>query len=141
MKKKKSKRDNAKYPSFKPSLNLKTRLEEINDIDYVAKLNDKEKEWLNNFNEEWINASLNHKGKKFHRSKKDRKIIYDKNNARNRDSFTKAKATGTLNYIDEDKTMSDGAENPQDRMILEYDMKHNGVNRETILSGDYNKKK
>lgn len=127
---KKTKRSRSKYPSFKPTLNLKTRFEEINDIDYLAKLDDSAKEWLNNFNEEWINASLNHRGKKFHKTKKERKIIYDKNNARNRDSFTRAKASGTLNYIDEDKSLSNGAENPENRMILEYDLKYNNVARE-----------
>lgn len=126
---KKAKRSNSRYPTFKPSLNLKTRFEEINDIDYIGKLDDKTKEWLNNFNEEWINASLNHRGKKFHKTKKERKIIYDKNNARNRDSFTRAKASGTLNYIDEDKSLANGAENPENRMILEYDIKYNGVGR------------
>lgn len=127
---KKTKRSKTKYPSFKPSLNLKTRYEEINDIDYINQLDDKEKEWMNNFNEEWINASLNHRGKKFHKTKKERKIIYDKNNARNRDSFTRAKASGTLNYIDEDKSLASGAENPENRMILEYDLKYNNAGKD-----------
>lgn len=138
---KKNQRSQSKWPGFKSSLNLKTRTEEINDIDYIDKLNDKDKQWLHAFNEEWINAKLDHHGKKFHKTKKARKIIYDKNNARNRDIFSKAKASNNLNYIADEKVVVSGSENPEEKMILEYDLKFNGVTKNEIFSGNYSKGK
>ena len=35
--------------------------------------------------EEWLGARLKHPGKKFHKSNKRRKQVFDANNARNRD--------------------------------------------------------
>lgn len=59
------------------------------DIDYVNKIDDpKVLQWLNNFMEEWVGARLNHPGKKFHKTKKARKQIWDANNARNRDMMS-----------------------------------------------------
>ena len=103
---------------------MKSRTEEIQDIDYLHKLNDKEKAWLNNFMEEYVNANMQHEGKKFHKTKKSRKKVYDKNNARNRDAFTQSKIRNNLNYYDTIHQV-DGTENLENRMILEYDLKNN----------------
>lgn len=91
--KKKSRRSQAKYPALYPQYNLKTRTE-LFEIDYLNKLNDKEKAWLNSFNEEYVNANFTHDGKKIQRRKSHKKDSYDRNNARNRDILTKAKASG-----------------------------------------------
>lgn len=127
MKRKRSnRRTKNKFPALNPLLNLKTRIEEITDIDYVHKLNTEEKQWLNNFMEEWVNANLDHSGKKFHKSKKSRKIVYDRNNARNRDVFSQSKAQNKLNYIDNPLSASlDTSINTEDELILKYDLTHN----------------
>lgn len=90
---KRSRRSQKDYPALEPQYNLKTRIDMI-DYDYIDKLSDKEKDWLNRFTEEFTNANLNHKGKKLHKSKKQKKDCYDRNNARNRCILTKAKASG-----------------------------------------------
>lgn len=100
MKKKNNRRSRAKYPALDPLLNLKTRIDLI-DYDYVNKLDEKNKAWLNDFTEEYTNANLKHKGKKFHRNKSLKKDCYDRNNARNRDILTKLKAAGQIEYLEE----------------------------------------
>ncbi len=69
MKKKRTRRDNVKYPALDPSVNLKTRFENF-DQDYIHKLNDKEKQWLNNFNTEFVNADFTTNKKRVHRKRK-----------------------------------------------------------------------
>lgn len=91
---KKTKRSKTQFPGLDPSVNSRKRWEYM-DQDYIDQLTDKEKEWLSNFNEEFIGANLKHKGKIFHKSKKDRKACYDRNNARNRDLYS-LNRTGAL---------------------------------------------
>lgn len=91
----KNRRSATEYPALKKQFNLKTRADAA-EIDYLHKLNDKEKEWLNNFTEERVNANFNHKGKIIHKTKALRKECYDMNNARNRCILTRAKASGQL---------------------------------------------
>lgn len=105
-----------KYPALCPELNLKTRYELIS-VDYINKLSDKEKNWLNKFNEEEINASL--KNPKFNKTKKEQKVCYDRNNARNRDILTRAKASGTINYIEELNDTFEGVKSPEEVLILQ----------------------
>lgn len=112
-----------KYPALRPELNLKTRWELI-DYDYVDKLSDKEKRWLNKFTEEYTNAKLNHKGKKLHSTKKLRKDCYDMNNSRNRCILTRSKACGktvNLGDINEKEEIGD----QENRLIDMYDTKKN----------------
>jgi len=52
--------------------------------------------WLNNFNQEYISADFNHPGKKIHKTKKQKKSIYDANNARNRDAYSVTKVNNLL---------------------------------------------
>lgn len=82
-KKKKSKRSEAKYPALDKTYNLKTRTEQF-DFDYInghhdeetgittRPLNPKEKLWLNNFVEEYVNADFNpaRERKRIHKKKK-----------------------------------------------------------------------
>lgn len=89
-----------KYPALDPKYNLKSRSELI-DYDYIDKLSDKEKEFLNNFTEEFIGANMNHKGKKLHKKKDQIKDCYNRNNARNRDILTRAKASGKFHYMND----------------------------------------
>lgn len=98
----KGKRARAKYPALKPELNLKTRYELI-DYDYVDKLTEDEKQWLNKFTEEYINASLDSVDleKNFHNTEDLKKDCYRRNNARNRDILTRAKASN--NYVSTDE--------------------------------------
>jgi hypothetical protein len=91
--KKQNRRSKAKYPALYPEYNLKTRTDLI-EIDYLDQLTDAEKDWLNRFNEEYVNANFNHKGKLVQRKKAHRKDSYDRNNARNRDILTREKAMG-----------------------------------------------
>ncbi len=93
--KKITRRSQEKYPALIPHLNLKTRFELI-DYDYVDELSEEEKEWLNKFTEEYVNANLDSKNlkKNLHKSKKLKKDCYDRNNSRNRDILTRAKAQG-----------------------------------------------
>ena len=87
-----------------PSLNLKTRCEEIEDLaSYANTLSPKDKEWLNRFSEEYICANMNHSGTKLHKKKTQIKSIYDKNNARNRCIYTREKAQGCMNYLEDMK--------------------------------------
>lgn len=112
MKKKESKRSKSEYPALNPNLNLKTR-QDLIDYDYVDKLSDKDKEWLNKFTEEYTNASFKKeipkkKGKRrkaanLHKSKEHKKSVYDANNARNRDILTRAKAQGAFISIEDVK--------------------------------------
>ncbi|MDW8345656.1 MAG: hypothetical protein RML94_01770 [Bacteroidia bacterium] len=62
---------------------------ELIDFDYLNKLSDKERQWLSSFMNEWAKAYLTHPQKKIHKKRKYKKIIYDANNARNRDMWNK----------------------------------------------------
>lgn len=107
-----SKRSKVKYPNLQRNMNLKRR-QELIDFDYIDKLNDTEKEWLNKFMGEYMSASFpkqvvqkgdteykRHSTKNLH--KKDRtKEVYDQNNARNRDIYAKKTSTGGMEFFDE----------------------------------------
>lgn len=105
-----SKRSKTKYPNLNPTYNLKTR-QDLIDYDYIDKLNDEEKAFLDKFTKEYTNASFEkedpkRKGKRrklknLHKTKKLRKKSYDANNARNRDILTRSKAQGTAYYLED----------------------------------------
>lgn len=68
-------------------------------LSYAHTLPEKEKAWLNSFVEEYVNANMQHRGKKLHTTKATRKICFDKNNARNACIYSGAKAAGkTLDW-------------------------------------------
>lgn len=102
MKKKLTKRSKEQYPALKPELNLKSRFELI-QVDYIHKLNDKEKAWLNKFNEEYVNDNVDRKNLKnnLHNTPALKKDCDDRNNARNRDILSRGKASGTMNYLED----------------------------------------
>lgn len=98
-----SKRSKVKYPALLPQYNL-TRRKEYNDYDYIKKLSPKEKEFLNKFTEEYHNARfVKNKPTKtnLHKKKKDRRLLYRENNARNRDTLTLKKITAHLDYFED----------------------------------------
>lgn len=123
MPKKKSRRSNTEHPALKPSLNLKTRYEEIEDLSSYANrtdidtltLSDEDRDWLNKFAEEYVNDKLNRKNlkKNIHNTEKLKKTCDDRNNARNRDILTQVKAYGKLvdiNSISEFELVSEDIE-------------------------------
>lgn len=123
MQKKRNRRNAADRPNLDPRLNLKTRYELI-DQDYLNKLSPKELDWLDKFNKEFIGASLDSENpkKNLHKTKKLRKDCYDKNNARNRDALTRAKASKQL---DDFEQLVEESENNdyEDYLIEELDKK------------------
>jgi hypothetical protein len=96
-KKKKSNYSKQKYPSFNTSYQVSNR-RELLDQDYHHKLTDKEKAWLDAFNQETVIANFDHNGKKLYKSKKDQRKIYTENNKRNKDVFANSKAHNKLKY-------------------------------------------
>lgn len=79
MKKKQTRRSSSKYPALDPKLNLKTRSDLI-EIDYIEKLSEKDKQWLNDFNNEFVNADFKtnvQEGRK--RIHKKKKVEHEKN--------------------------------------------------------------
>lgn len=94
-----SRRSKQKYPNLNPKYNLPSRREEIEDIQsYAHKLSDKDKEWLDKFAKEYINASLDtvDLSKNLHNTKELKKSCQDRNNSRNRDLFTEMKTSKKL---------------------------------------------
>lgn len=118
MKKKKNRRSNTKYPALNPGLNLKTRKDLI-DYDYLDKLSEKEKDWLNRFTEEYTNARFDHKGKKIQKQTKD---SYDRNNSRNRDILTRIKAEGKLKATETLNEKDVSVLSPEDEIILKEEI-------------------
>lgn len=85
-----------------PELNLRSRTELL-DYDYLDKLSDKEKKFLNKFTEEYVNASLDVKKKwrNLHKTKESIRDCFNRNNARNRDILTQQKAMGKHTYLED----------------------------------------
>jgi hypothetical protein len=113
-----SKRRGTKYPGLVREVHPKPRWEYI-DFDYTDKLSEKEKEYLSNFNEEWLSGNFNHKGKKFHKTKADRKKCYDRNNARNRDIYSINRTHG---WIVATEDLIDGLQNMKNPSDVEEAM-------------------
>ena len=105
-------------------MNLKTRSDLI-DYDYIDKLSDKDKEWLNKFTEEYVHDSLDRKNlrKNLHNTQKLKKDCDDRNNARNRCILTRSKAQGLLTDIDDLKRTLD--RDKEDDLVEELDNLNN----------------
>lgn len=107
----KTRRSKAKYPALEPRYNLKIRHDEL-ECDYLNELSEEEKDWLNRFNEEYVNTNFKHKGKRVHPRKyttktvkktgKKKKVdIYkqeaeERNNHRNSDVLVVSKTNNML---------------------------------------------
>lgn len=85
------------------------RREEVEDVaSYVHKLSHAEKAWLNQFMSEYNEASVGSEEEPtgvFHRTKKERKLCTDRNNARNRCWYTEESAANRLNLVENDGEM------------------------------------
>jgi hypothetical protein len=114
------------YPALKKQFNLKTRQDEI-EVDYLHKLNDEEKEFLNKFNEEYVNASLDRKefNNNIHNTKQGKQSCDKRNNERRKCSYTRSKASNGLKYIG-DLKKEPGIKNYEDILIDKIDNKEDG---------------
>lgn len=70
-------------------------------MDYIDKLGPAEKDFLNRFIEETVNANFKHPGKILIKDKKEQKKVYKANNARNRDVYNRKKTTGDMIFLGE----------------------------------------
>ena len=98
---KKKRKDNP-FAALDPTLNLKSRYNEIEDLaSYADTLPKEAKEWLNAYSEEEIIGNRYHKGQKLNdfEDPKTRSRIYNRNNARNRCIYTQQESQQTLNYL------------------------------------------
>lgn len=104
-------------------MNLKTRYD-LYDQDYINKLSPSERDWLNKFNKEYVSGTLDRENpnKNLHNSKELIKDCDDRNNSRNRDVLTRAKASHQLDDYEEliEKTTSN---NYEEDIIQELDKK------------------
>lgn len=117
MPKKRNRRSEEKYPALKQNLNLKTRYELV-DYDYIDQLSDKEKDWLNRFTEEYTHAKYDHEGTRIQKKKKHEIDSYNRNNSRNRDILTRAKAMGNACSLDIVKLYKEQM-SPEEAIIME----------------------
>jgi hypothetical protein len=122
--KKQSKRSKTKYPALKPELNLRSRYDII-DYDYVDKLSEKDKAWLNKFTEEDVNASLDRKdlSNNIHKTIEQKKDIDRRNNTRKNDAYTRSKAGFNLDYIED--LSEETSVDTEDKIIDRIDAKKN----------------
>lgn len=117
--KKVRKRDGAAFPALQKNLYSKIK-QEYFDLDYIASLTPKEKRWLNKFMNEYLNANMNTTTKNLHRTKESRRQAFHSNNARNRDIYAIAKATGRV--YDEEMPREESYD-PTDDIIEMIDLK------------------
>lgn len=97
-KKKPSKYTTQKYASFNTKYQVGVRRELLDDIDYIDKLSDEEKDYLNRFLQETVVANFNHGGENIIKDTKTRREIYRENNRRNKDVYSLGKSNGSLFY-------------------------------------------
>lgn len=97
-KRRKTLRDGLKYKNIELTVNLLSRQSELEEVlRYFHKLSEKEKIWMDKFIGEWVHAATSKADKT--RLIKDTKIVFDRNNARNRCLYTMAKKIGKLSLL------------------------------------------
>ena len=106
---KKNKRASKKFPALDPRVNSRTKQQYI-DYDYLDKLTQDEKEWLNRFSGEYYSGDFKKESGSVRGDGKylkdcihptdaaTRKECYDRNNHNNMDYFSVAKAKGEMLY-------------------------------------------
>lgn len=137
MGKKVTRREKDKYPALKPHLNLKTRYELV-DYDYIDELSEKEKDWLNRFTEEYTHSKFDHDGARVQKKRKDELDSYQRNNSRNRDILTRAKASGKAVGLDLVKYLGQRSSSPEDRIIYQERLKELLSNKELLAQAEKN---
>ena len=119
------KRDLEKYPALNPRLNAKTRFEVL-DMDYIKKLNKSELEYLNQFMGEYVSGAFKKTSEgeysedNMHKTTKERRECYTRNNTRNRCGLTVSNATGQTYRSDDIAGFMDS--------LTDTDSMVNGVN-------------
>lgn len=103
----KTKRDKKKYPNLSKQVNLKSR-QNLIDYDYINKLSDEEKKWLDKFTKEYTNASIDTKNleNNLHNTIELKKDCFDRNNARNRDLYSKLELGASFEISDFEENMT-----------------------------------
>lgn len=86
----KKRRDSIKHPALDKKYMPRVR-QELVDYDYIDQLSPEEKDWLNKFSDEYINASFKKDGTDIQSYEKYGKDSNDRNNARNRCLYTALK--------------------------------------------------
>lgn len=100
-KQKRPRRKDFDFPYLEPSVALLKRRDEVEDVaSYAHKLGPEEKAFLNQFMKEYNDADLT--DAKFHISAEERKVCFDKNNARNRCWYAEESAANRLNLVESD---------------------------------------
>lgn len=122
-KKRKNKRSKVKHPSLNPGYNLLTRKEYL-DYDYLNELSEEELEFLAKFTSEWLNANFSKDDdENILQGKEIKKEVYNRNNARNRCVYSRAKAQNKVDDSDDIRTKS--TTNIEDYLIDYIDDKDN----------------
>lgn len=85
------------------------------DFDYISKLSEEEKEWLNKFIKEYYDANVK-KGDKdaLHFEDAHRKDCYNRNNRGNRDMMSILNSRGAMDRIDDDESRAEPVEETED---------------------------
>ncbi len=111
----------SKRPNLDPSLAPRTRYEDINDFDYLHKLDGEALDFMDKFLGEYVGASFDKKNKNnLHKKKKQKKECGDRNNARNRCLYTRVKAGSALKPLED---AQDITVNPEEALIGMMDIK------------------
>lgn len=121
-----TKRSQSEFPGLDKGVNGRKRWEYL-DCDYSEKLSQEEKQYLSNFNEEFLSGNFSHPGPKLHTSENWEEIndmrleCYDRNNSRNRCLLSEAKALGKTAEIDaaEVDKMQRGSEHNAEDIIID----------------------
>ncbi len=93
---KKPKRSNVRHAALDKKYTTRVR-QELIDYDYLDQLSIEEKDWLNKFTDEYINASFKRDETDIQPYEKYGKDSNDRNNARNRCLYTSLKNRGNRN--------------------------------------------
>lgn len=114
----KGRRKNSKFPNLDNKLN-RINLRQYLDMDYLDKLNDEEKLFLDTFIKNEYTADFSGDNNLINK-KKERKKIYNNNNARNKDYYNFLMIAGRV--IKDTKVMVEKASNPEDAIIEMIDL-------------------
>lgn len=101
MQKGKNKRETIRYPALDPSVNIKNRQDEIDDMaSYAHLLSPEELQWLNSFSEEYVCNNFRHEGDVLHNTISLKKDCSSRNNRRNKCLFNKKKSQKALHSLE-----------------------------------------
>ena len=141
-KKKVSKRSKAKCPALDKQMNTKGRRYYI-ETDYIngvvnedgetviRKMTDDEKEWLNQFYRENLNATFKKDEENFFDTVEEKRMIYSENNARNRCIYNFMLKTGRLRSMNDQNL--DALDIDWERLELTYSSSIMNLDPELIL--------